>query len=145
MVVTRVLVPVDFSEPSSRALDCAKALATKFGASLHLLTVIPDPFVLPNPSQWYVPAPPGYVEGLRRDADAHVRDLLTSAEQAGFRAQTAVLFGNPAEKILEYGDLERIDLIVMGTHGRGGVARALMGSVAETVVRAARCPVLTVR
>jgi nucleotide-binding universal stress UspA family protein len=145
MTVTRILVPVDFSEQSTRALDCAKTLAEKFGASLHLLTVVPDPFELPNPSHWYMPPPSGYVEGLRRDAEAHVRDLLTPAEHARFRAESAVLFGNPADQILEYITLGTIDLIVMGTHGRGGVAHALMGSVAEKVVRSATCPVLTVR
>jgi nucleotide-binding universal stress UspA family protein len=145
MTVTRILVPVDFSEHSKRALECAKTLAEKFGASLHLLTVVPDPFVLPDPTSWYMPLPAGYVEGLRRDADAHVRDLLTPAEHTRFHAQTAVLFGSAPAKILEYIALETIDLIVMGTHGRGGVAHALMGSVAEKVVRSATCPVLTIR
>jgi nucleotide-binding universal stress UspA family protein len=145
MTAKRILVPVDFSEQSGRALDCAKTLAGKFDASLHLLTVVPDPFTLPNPSQWYVPAPAGYIEGLRRDAEAHVNDLLTLADHARFNARCAVLFGDPSAKILEYVAIETIDLIVMGTHGRGGVAHALLGSVAEKVVRAAQCPVLTVR
>ena len=145
MTVTRILVPVDFSEPSGRALDCAKTLAEKFSASLHLLTVVPDPFTLPNPSQWYVPAPGGYVEGLRRDAEIHVNELLNPDEHKRFEARDAVLFGDAPEKILEYVGIERIDMIVMGTHGRGGVARALLGSVAERIVRAAPCPVLIVR
>jgi nucleotide-binding universal stress UspA family protein len=54
MTGNRVLVPVDFSEHSARALDCAKTLAEKFVASLHVLTVVPDPFVLPDPGPWYV-------------------------------------------------------------------------------------------
>jgi nucleotide-binding universal stress UspA family protein len=145
MTVTRILVPVDFSEQSGRALDCAKTLADKFSASLHLLTVVPDPFTLPNPSEWYVPAPGGYVEGLRRDAEAHLNGLLKPDEHKRFDAHEAVLFGDASDKILEYVGIERIDLIVMGTHGRGGVAHALLGSVAERVVRAAPCPVLTVR
>jgi nucleotide-binding universal stress UspA family protein len=145
MTVTRILVPVDFSEYSRRALDCAKTMAEKFRASIHLLTVIPDPFVLPDPSSWYLPPPPGYVEGLRRDAEAHLCDLLTPAERGRFHAQSAVLFGNPPTGILEYAEREAIDLIVMGTHGRGGVARAIIGSVAEKVVRTAACSVLTVR
>ena len=145
MTVTRILVPVDFSEHSKRALDCAKTMAEKFRASLHLLTVVPDPFVLPNPSSWYVPLPSGYVDGLRRDAEAHLCDLLTPAERSGLRVHSAVLFGNAPTGILEYAERESIDLIVMGTHGRGGVAHAIMGSVAEKVVRSAACPVMTVR
>jgi len=145
MTVTRILVPVDFSEHSIRALDCGKTLAEKFGASIHLLTVVPDPFVLPDPSSWYVPVPPAYVDGLRCDAEEHLRSLMTPADRARYHAQSAVLFGSAPDGILEYSGRESIDLIVMGTHGRSGVARAVMGSVAEKVVRSAACPVLTVR
>ena len=102
-------------------------------------------FVLPNPSSWYLPPPSGYVEGLRRDAEAHLCDLLAPAERSRFHVQSAVLFGDAPEGILEYAGRESIDLIIMGTHGRGGVAHAIMGSVAEKVVRTAPCPVLTVR
>ena len=145
MTVTRVLVPVDFSEHSTRALDCAKTLAEKFGAALHLVTVVPDPFLLPDPGPRYVPLPEGYVEGLRHDAESHVRRLLTQAEERKLRAQSNVAFGNPYREIMDYVKRASIDLIVMGTHGRGGVAHLLMGSVAEKVVRTAPCPVLTVR
>ena len=145
MTVTRILVPVDFSEHSRRALDCAKMLAEKFGATLHLLTVVPDPFVLPDPSSWYVPVPPHYVDGLRRDAEDHLDGLLTPDERSRFHAQSSLLFGNAASGILDYIGRASIDLVVMGTHGRSGVAHAVMGSVAEKVVRSATCPVLTVR
>jgi nucleotide-binding universal stress UspA family protein len=138
MNVTKILVPVDFSKQSTLALDCAKTLARKF-------TVVPDPFMLPNPSGLYMPLPAGYAEGLQRDAEAHLQGLLSPAERTRFRVDSAVLFGDPATKILDYVGLETVDLIVMGTHGRGGFAHALMGSVAEKVVRSATCPVLTVR
>jgi nucleotide-binding universal stress UspA family protein len=145
MTVTRILVPTDFSDQSKRALDCARTLAEKFDAQIHLLTVVPDPFMLPNPTGLYMPLPAGYVEGLRHDAEAHLEGLMSHAERARFRVHAAVLFGDPAIKILDYVRPESIDLIVMGTHGRGGFAHALMGSVAEKVVRSATCPVLTVR
>lgn len=145
MTVKQILVPVDFSEYSARALESAKTLASLFGASLHLLTVVPDPFVLPNPGPWYVAPANGYAEGLRQDAESHVRGLLTQAEEATFHAQSAVVFGDPCREILDYAHRMQIDLIVMGTHGRGGVAHALIGSVAERVVRTAPCPVLIVR
>jgi nucleotide-binding universal stress UspA family protein len=70
---------------------------------------------------------------------------LTPAEHTRLHAHSAVLFGSAPDEIQEYARRESIDLIVMGTHGRGGVAHALMGSVAEKVVRSAACPVLTVR
>jgi nucleotide-binding universal stress UspA family protein len=145
MTVSRILVPVDFSEHSARALDCAKTLAEKFGASLHVLTVVSDPLVLPDPGPWYVPLPEGYLDGLRQDAESRLRGLLTAAEQRQFRAESSVTTGDPYREILEFVKRSSIDLIVMGTHGRGGVAHALMGSVAEKVVRTATCPVLTVR
>lgn len=145
MTASRILVPVDFSEHSGRALDCAKTLAGKFGASLHLLTVVPNPFTLPDPGPWYVPLPEGYAEGLRQDSESHLRGLLTQAEQTQLHSECAVAFGDPYREILDYVRRGSIDLIVMGTHGRGGVAHALMGSVAEKVVRTAPCPVLTIR
>jgi universal stress protein A len=142
---TRILVPIDFSDYSERALDCAKTLADKFNASLHLLTVVPDPFSLPTPGPLYVPVSPGYVEGLRRDAEAQLRALLTQAEQRQFRAESAVAFGDPYREISDYVQRASIDLIVMGTRGRSGVAHVMLGSVTEKVVRTAPCPVLTVR
>jgi nucleotide-binding universal stress UspA family protein len=145
MTVTRILVPVDFSDQSKRALECARTLAEKFDASIYLLTVVPDPFMLPNPTGLYMPLPAGYVEGLRHDAEAHLQGLMSHPDRTRFRVHLAVLFGDPATRILGYIGPESIDLIVMGTHGRGGFAHALMGSVAEKVVRSATCPVMTVR
>ena len=142
---SRILVPIDFSDYSARALDCAKTLAEKFNASLHLLTVVPDPFALPNPGPMYVPVSPEYVDGLRRDAESHLRGLLTQSEQAQFRAESAVAFGDPYQEISDYVQRASIDLIVMGTRGRGGIAHMMLGSVAEKVVRTAPCPVVTVR
>jgi universal stress protein A len=145
MTVARILVPVDFSDHSLRALDAAKSLAEKFGASLHLLTVVPDPFAFPSPGPMYVPVSPQYVDGLRHDAEAHLHGLLSAAETARFHGHYGVLFGDAHAEILDYISREQIDLVVMGTHGRSGVVRALMGSVAEKVVRTAPCPVLVVR
>ena len=144
MTVRHILVPVDFSDHSNRALDCAKSLAEKYGASLHLLTVVPDPFVVPDRS-WSVVLPANYPEGLRKDAESHLRRLLTHAEQKRLHSESAVAFGDPYREILDYAKRASIDLIVMGTHGRGGMAHVLIGSVAEKVVRTAPCPVMTVR
>jgi nucleotide-binding universal stress UspA family protein len=92
-----------------------------------------------------VPASPEYVEGLRRDAESHLRDLRTPAESTRVRVESAVALGNPSAAILTYAERATIDLIVMGTRGRGAIAHALLGSVAETIVRTAPCQVLAVR
>jgi len=144
MTVNRILVPVDFSDHSKRALECAKTLAQKFDASLHLLTVVPNPFVLPSPGPLYVPLPTDYLEGLRRDAESQIGGLLTADERALFRAESAVVFGDPSTEIADYASRANIDLVVMGTHGRSGVAHMVLGSVAERVVRTMSCPVVTV-
>ncbi len=141
----RILVPTDFSDASTRALEYAKSLASVYGASLDLLSVVPEPFVLPDPSTFYVPLPSAYIEGLRKDAETHLQAALSPAERARFNARSAVLFGRPFGEILDYATREGIDLIVMGTHGYGALAHAVLGSVAERVVRSAPCPVLTVR
>lgn len=142
----RILVPTDFSSPSDAALATAKALAAQFGASIQLLHVLDDPYATAacaTDACGYLP--PGLKESWQRQAQAHLDAQLTEAERAQFRATTNVVFGSPATSIVEYARDNRMNLIVMGTHGRGGVAHLLLGSVTERVVRTAECPVLTVR
>lgn len=144
---TRILVPTDFSAPSEAALATAKEMATRFGASLHLVHVLEDPYAIAAYSadvMGYLP--PGIKDSWEREAERHLSALLTPAERAQFRATTTVLFsGSAAISIVEHARDHHMDLIVMGTHGRGGVAHLLLGSVTERIVRTANCPVLTVR
>jgi nucleotide-binding universal stress UspA family protein len=144
---TRILVPTDFSAPSDAALVTAKDLAARLGASLHLVHVLEDPYAVAAYSAdalGYLP--PGIKESWQREADKHLNALLTPAERTAFKATTTVLFsGSAAREIVEHAQNNDIDLIVMGTHGRGGLAHLLLGSVAERVVRLAPCPVLTMR
>lgn len=144
---TRILVPTDFSAPSDAALATAKDLATRFGATLHLVHVLEDPYAVAAYSAdalGYLP--PGLKESWHQEAEKHLNALLTPAERAHFMATTTVLFsGSAAKEIVEHAQNNHFDLIVMGTHGRGGMAHLLLGSVTERVVRWARCPVLTVR
>jgi nucleotide-binding universal stress UspA family protein len=144
---TRILVPTDFSAQSDAALVTAKDLAARFGASLHVVHVLEDPYAVAAYSAdalGYLP--PGIKDAWQREAEKHLDTLLTPAERAQFRATTRVLFGGPAAReIVEHAQNDHIDLIVMGTHGRGGMAHLLLGSVTERVVRSATCPVLTVR
>ncbi|HVQ15625.1 MAG TPA: universal stress protein [Vicinamibacterales bacterium] len=144
---TRILVPTDFSAPSESALATAKDLAVRFGASLHLVHVLEDPYaVAAYSSEALGYLPPGIKASWQQEAEKHLNALLTPAERAQFMATTTVLFsGSAAREIVDHARNNHIDLIVMGTHGRGGVAHLLLGSVTERVVRTATCPVLTVR
>ena len=144
--VTRILVATDFSVASAAALTFAKTLAERFDASLHLLHVLEDPYITGAfAAELYAPPPPGLRESWLKSAEASINAQLTEAERARFNATTEVVFGPTAPAIIERASALGADLIVMGTHGRGGVAHLLMGSVAERVVRTAKCPVLTTR
>ena len=142
----RILVPLDFSDPSARALEHAKTLAERFEASLELLHVVPNPFMA-NATSLYVgmPLPQDFLKELEQDARQRLDAALTSAERAHFKARSIVRVGDPLFEIVEYARTERVDLIVMGTRGRTGMSHLFLGSVAERVVRTAECPVLTVR
>jgi universal stress protein A len=143
---TRILVPTDFSAASNAALALAKRIAATSGASLHLLHVLEDPFAAAAyAAEVYAPPPAGLRESWLERAKALLDAELTPDERANFRSTQLVVFGTPARNIVDDAAANGIDLIVMGTHGRGGVQHLLMGSVAERVVRTAPCPVLTVR
>ncbi|MFN4257738.1 MAG: universal stress protein [Gemmataceae bacterium] len=144
MPLTNILVPTDFSATAARALDYGKALAETFRATLHVLFVMEDPFLTIPTLEGYTPLP-RFREDMERDARRQLDQVLTPDERARFHAQLVMVWGRPAVEILEYAQTHGIDLIVMGTHGRGGLSHLLLGSVAEEVVRQASCPVLTVR
>jgi nucleotide-binding universal stress UspA family protein len=141
--VNSILVPTDFSAGSRRALAYATQLADRFGASLHLIHVLEDMFAMAGYLEMY--APPGdYMEAAARQAGAELEIQLEPEQKARYSAVLAVRTGRPAHEILAYlAEHPEIDLVVMATAGRGGVARLMMGSVTDGVVRAAACPVLT--
>jgi nucleotide-binding universal stress UspA family protein len=146
----RILLATDFSECAAAAQQYALSFAERFGSRLHVLHVIADPA-----ATWQL--------GLQIALPSYAQDLpqrMHAAEQEWAAQELARLFpqtggphdplllirqGKPFIQITRYAAEEQIDLIVMGTHGRGMVLHALMGSVAENVVRHAGCPVLTVR
>jgi nucleotide-binding universal stress UspA family protein len=140
-----ILVATDFSDSSQRALDCARAFADAFGSSLHLLNVVSEP--LSEPWQWFSPGAAflDRVEKLEKDARDRMREMVRANERAARPAVLAAVWGEPAEQILKYAQEHAVDLIVCGTHGRRGLDRLAMGSVAEQIVRSASCPVLTTR
>jgi nucleotide-binding universal stress UspA family protein len=139
-----VLVATDFSETSGVALRYAKALAQAFGAALHVLHVVQEPFAQP----WAVEAYGFSLATLQdewvREAKERIQTTLSAEERASFRAELATRLGHPVVEILKYAADQNIDLIVIGTHGRGPLGHMVMGSVAERIVRKATCPVLTV-
>ena len=144
--VTRILVATDFSDASNAALAFAKTLSERFGASLHVLHVLEDPYVIGAfAAEVYAPPPSGLREAWLKNAESTMSTQLTPAEIIAFNATTEVVFGPIASTIVERATAIGASLIVMGTHGRGAVAHLLMGSVAERVLRTAHCPVLTTR
>jgi universal stress protein A len=143
--VTTILVPTDFSETADTALEYAAALAARFGASLHLLHVFTDPYRGAPGADLYAPVAPDLQERALDEAQASLATRLAAHQTTARPGTCAVVSGLTAKQIAQYADDHAIDLIVMGTHGRRGVAHLLLGSVAEHVVRIAPCPVLTVR
>ena len=141
---TRILVPMDFSAPSEAALACARTVAARFGASLHLLHVADDPGRAIWPAEAFAPEVEGLREAIIDNSVDRLRDRLQQSD-IGAGATAEAWTGAIAPAIVDYAATRGADLIVMGTHGRGGVSRRLLGSVTERVVRTAPCPVLTIR
>lgn len=140
-----ILVPTDFSPASKRALRYACSLADACSASLHIIHVLENPFTQAAFSEMYAPPPGDFLEELERRTRAELQAQLTPEEKAQYSAVFILRGGAPAHEILEYlNEQGAIDLVVMATAGRGGVARLMMGSVADKIVRAAPCPVLTI-
>lgn len=142
--IQRILLPTDFSTISTAATKYACELATKFDAELHLLhTLEIHPVATPDFGMGL--ALPRYAEESRAVAEKSMSGLLDSAWSKGRKVVQAIVEGSPVKEIVSYARTQNIDLIVISTHGRTGLAHVLMGSVAENVVRSAPCPVLTVR
>ncbi len=136
-----ILVPTDGSVAAERAIDEAIDLADATNARLHALYVVDTRTLSGLPS-----AQGSTIEqALEAQGDAAVEGVRDRAEAAGLSVTTTVAVGNPATEILAYADDAPVDAIVMGTHGRTGVDRFLLGSVTERVLRRASAPVLVVR
>lgn len=143
IAVKKILVPTDFSDCSAAAVTYGRAMASVFGATLHLLHVVQDPYTQPWAAEAF-PAPLGdLLEQWEQQAEARLKEQIPEAERDS--AVIATVIGSPFYEIIRYADEQKVDLIVIGTHGRGPLGHMLLGSVAEKVVRKAPCPVLTVR
>lgn len=162
MNLSKILVPIDYSDYSDRALQWGAGLAERFGAQLLLLHVIPrasqdlpgleetasPQLALDSPTVYYAPGPPP--EGMMtidpiEIAQNELKDLAVAKLNQSMSVISRVGVGRPAEEIVRLARDEHVDLIVMGTHGRTGLRHLLAGSVAEAVMRTAPCPVFTVK
>lgn len=141
----RILAATDFSDCSRHAMRYACEFAATFGAELHLV------FVNEPPAAAFSEFGIGYVgvkeveDEIRRGAVAKIETLPGQEWEGKFSISRAVLFGTPFVEVVRYAREKEIDLVVLGTHGRGSIVHMLMGSTAEKIVRKAPCPVLTVR
>lgn len=140
-----ILVATDFGEASGAALAYGRELARTFGATLHVLHVADDVYVRLG-GDAYMAVLPELQRDLEIDAQKQLDELVIDNDPNPLPVKTAVLTSSAtAAAIVQYARDLAIDLVVVGTNGRGAVAHLLMGSVAERVVRSAPCPVLTVR
>jgi nucleotide-binding universal stress UspA family protein len=146
MTIKNILVPTDFSAGSEEAVRYAYDLALALGARLHIMHVLENPFAPGAFMEMYAPPPPEYFLNIERQADEKLRNALTREQHEQLDVVLTTRLGVPAGEILDRLEEEpRIDLVVMATHGRGGVARMVMGSVTDKIVRSSPCPVLTLR
>lgn len=135
----RILYPTDGSEGAEAALEHAIDHAVTYDASLHALYVVEDTF----PEE--VEEVPDVLAALEEAGRRTIDEVRDRAKDAGVGTiQASVVVGPPHEQILLYAEEKEVDLIVMGTEGRGEAEQSLLGSVTERVVRAAEPPVLTV-
>jgi nucleotide-binding universal stress UspA family protein len=142
--IQRILLPTDFSSFSVTATRYACELATRFDAELHVLHTL-EVHLSSTPGFGMGLALPTYIQESRAAAEKALTSVLDPQWVVGRKVVQAVIEGSPKVEIVRYARKHEIDLIVLATHGRTGLAHVIIGSVAESVVRTAPCPVLTVR
>ena len=143
--IHRILVPVDFSEHSERALDEAVGLAKRFGAELHLLHCYQIYPVGAVGFPYDVALPGSYERAVRESATACLSGWREKAAAQGVRVEQHLSVDFPSHGIVDLAEKLPADLIVIGSRGLSGVKHVLLGSVAERTIRIATCPVLTIR
>ena len=146
ILLKNILVATDFSEPSDAAVAYGCELAQSFGARLTVFHAAENIAARSYGSDGFVFIDPDLQHDLEAAAHTQIAAVIAGEKRALLKPTSVVVTSNlAASAIVDYARQAGIDLIVMGTHGRGAVAHLLMGSVAERVVRTAPCPVLTVR
>jgi len=142
--IDRILVPTDFSEPADAALRWATALAREFGSRLFLLHVVPEPYAYPWGTELSTLPLNDILAQSEDAAKQRLGELASGTALPAAQVVTRAVVGTPVDQVLALVKDEQIDLVVLGTHGRGLVGHLLLGSVAERVVRRSPVPVLTV-
>jgi universal stress protein A len=144
--VQNILLPTDFSACSQRAIEYASALARKLGAAVHLVHVLEEPFTTKGAWEFHRPDTPELRERMYQDCRARLATVADKLHDDNVsQVTTEVRSGTPTDAIVAAAVDYGADLIVMATHVRSGLPHLLLGSVAERVIRHARCPVLAVR
>lgn len=141
MTAQHILVPIDFSADADQALEYAMALAGKLSARLTLLHVIYTVPLGAAEGGAFLP----YLESIETEARQSMERYRQRVQAAGLEGDVIIMDGIPFQSIVDMAQDKKVDLIVMGTHGRTGLKHVLLGSVAEKVVRLAPCPVLVAR
>jgi nucleotide-binding universal stress UspA family protein len=146
IAVRKILVPTDFDLAADAALDYARELAVRFDAAVHVLHVADNVYLRTFGAESAAVMAPQLQAEIEEAARKRLDDLV-AARGASNRPLTTSLATSaaPAFAIVEYAKEHAVDLIVMGTHGRGPLGHLVLGNVAERVVRLAPCPVLTLR
>jgi len=141
--VKKILFPIDFASNFETVVPWVSTFADKFDATVYILFVAQD---LSHFATFYVPH--GNIEEFQQQAIDSARKRMVAAVEEFSKKfpklETRVELGSPAEKILAFVQKEKVDMIIMGAHGRAGLDRVIFGSVANKVVKSASCPVLTI-
>ncbi|QDV33396.1 universal stress protein [Tautonia plasticadhaerens] len=144
--IDRILAPTDFSKHSEAAVRTACELADRLGAELHLVHVLSDVVVPAGPDPMLISSmPPEYYREVEAQARRTLETLCPADWPRPRRVVAEARWGDAVDEIHAYAAEQAVDLIVIATHGRTGLAHVLLGSVAERIVREAPCPVLTIR
>lgn len=138
----KILYPTDLSEYALHALPYATELASTYGARLYLLYVV-DNYLIGAPGAGFAGQPDDLLHRVKESGTSNLKHLTQQIENIAVESE--VLIGTPHVEIVRFAREQDIDLIVLATHGRKGIAHALIGSVAEKVVQMSPCPVLTVK
>ena len=141
----KILYPTDFSESSLAALPYAISFARSCKAKLILMHVVNEKIFSEGLSLARVSAPEALEQEMTAEAGRQLKMLIPVEERAGLDWEMIILYGMPFLEIIRYAADNRVDMIVIGTHGRSGVEHIMFGSTAEKVVRKAHCPVLSVK
>lgn len=142
--IERILVPLDGSELGKAALPYAEMLTLKTGAAIDLLHVVSPPGAI-EASLLTGPDWIKLIQVLQKAGEEYLKEVVQQLSERGIKASHEVVTGEPADKIVQYAEAKNVSLIAMSTHGRTGLARWVMGSIADKVVHAASVPVWLVR